>query len=298
MSLSDILCGVLMAFATLGMSGDKNSGPLVYAHRGARALAPENTLAAAKIAAQIGADGWEFDVRLTKDYEVILMHDDTLVRTTNAAKIFPDRAPWKVSDFTLDEVRMLDAGSWFIESDPFGTLSSGEVSPTQISQYQGEKIPTLREALALSQELGLLINIEIKPAFSNFVMTKQDEILVRKTVDLVYNLGLTSKVLISSFNARIVQYVKTLASDIKTALLVSQTSGYLVNILKDFQVDAINPDYRLFSDEELCDLRAKGFEIYIWTVNDILDLKRFAHNPCVTGVITDWPQRLLKLLRP
>lgn len=292
------LCSVLIAFFGLKMFDYNNLSALVYAHRGARSLAPENTLAAAKVAAQVGADGWEFDVRLTKDNEVILIHDDTLIRTTNVQKIFPDKVPWKVSDFTLAEVRMLDAGSWFVETDPFGTLASGEVLREQAAQYKGEKIPTLREALLLSQELGLLVNIEIKAAYSNFMMTKQDEVIVNKTVELIRGLDLTSRVLISSFNARIVQYVKKLAPDIKTALLISQTSGNVVSTLRELMVDAINPQYRLFSDEELCFLRTQGFEIYLWTINDVFDLQRYAHNPCVTGIITDWPQRISKLLRP
>lgn len=284
--------------ASLREPGPGLSFPLIYAHRGARSLAPENTLAAARMAAQLGAQGWEFDVRLTKDGELILIHDDTLARTTNAKNVFPDRAPWKVTDFAFAEIRTLDAGSWFVESDPFGTLRSGELTQEQAAGYRGERIPTLREALVLSLALGLLVNIEIKAAQSNSILTVLDEIAVRKTVDLVRELRLIDQVLISSFNPGVVRRVKELAPEIKTALLAGTTPRNVAWLARELGVDAINPDYHLFSDEELCALHAQGLEIYVWTVNEIPELERFLHNTCVTGIITDWPQRLLRPARP
>ena len=100
---------------------------LVIAHRGARSLAPENTLAAAQAALEMGADLWEFDIEVSRDGELVLLHDETLSRTTDAAARYPDRAPWRAADFTWEEIRALDAGSWFLREDPFGTLASGTV---------------------------------------------------------------------------------------------------------------------------------------------------------------------------
>ncbi|HFD40915.1 MAG TPA: glycerophosphodiester phosphodiesterase, partial [Anaerolineae bacterium] len=96
----------------------RNKVVVNIAHRGARSLAPENTLVAARKALAVGADLWETDVAVTADGELILFHDDSLVRTTDAERRFPDRAPWTFTTFSLAEIRSLDAGSWFVETDP------------------------------------------------------------------------------------------------------------------------------------------------------------------------------------
>ena len=88
--------------------------PLIaVAHRGASGHAPENTLAALNTAKRLGARTVEIDVQLTSDDEIVLMHDTTLERTTNATEVFPDRDSYEVGDFTLEEVEKLEAGSWF-----------------------------------------------------------------------------------------------------------------------------------------------------------------------------------------
>ncbi|GAA2933784.1 hypothetical protein GCM10011428_59180 [Streptomyces violaceus] len=87
--------------------------PLVIAHRGASAYAPENTLAAVDKAAELGIPWVENDVQQTRDGELVVVHDDNLRRTTDAEEVFPGRAPWKVKDFTAAEIARLDAGSWF-----------------------------------------------------------------------------------------------------------------------------------------------------------------------------------------
>jgi len=106
------------------------SSVLNIAHAGARSLAPENTIAAASKALEVGADMWELDVAVTRDGELILFHDDSLARTTDAVNRFPDRAPWTFTTFSLAEVRSLNAGSWFAETDPFGEIAR-EVLPKQ-----------------------------------------------------------------------------------------------------------------------------------------------------------------------
>ena len=87
--------------------------PLNIAHRGARSLAPENTLAAARKGLEVGADMWELDIQMTADGELIVIHDNTLKRTSNVREVFPKRKPWLVHEFTLDEIRLLDFGSWW-----------------------------------------------------------------------------------------------------------------------------------------------------------------------------------------
>ena len=135
---------------------------IVIAHRGARSLAPENTLVAARKAHEVGADMWETDVAVTADDYLILMHDDAMMRTTDVADKFPDRVPAPFSTYTLAEIRTLDTGSWFERDDPFDQVAAGAVPADELASYVGEKIPTLREAFELTLDLDWSLNLELK----------------------------------------------------------------------------------------------------------------------------------------
>lgn len=139
-----------------GRDGIKNP---VVAHRGAPRVAPEETLAAYRAAIAEGAAVLEGDVQLTKDGELVLVHDDTLDTTTDAEQVFPDRAPWTVGDFTLAEIKQLDAGSWVH------------------AKYAPEAIPTLAEVIGLGRgKVGF--NLEMKsPQNSPGVATELAELL-------------------------------------------------------------------------------------------------------------------------
>jgi glycerophosphoryl diester phosphodiesterase len=108
-----------------------NARKTVVAHRGASAYAPEHTLASYRLALAQGADYVEQDLAVTSDGVLICLHDETLERTTNVEHVFPDRRPWLANDFTLAEIKRLDAGSWF---DP---------------KFDDERIPTFQEAIDL-----------------------------------------------------------------------------------------------------------------------------------------------------
>jgi glycerophosphoryl diester phosphodiesterase len=116
----------------------------VVAHRGASGEAPENTVAAIREAARQEADWAEIDVVMSKDGVPVLLHDTTLSRTTDVEEKFPDRAPWSVEDFTVAELKQLDAGSWFDE------------------RFAGEPVPTFREALLAFEEYDIGLWLEIK----------------------------------------------------------------------------------------------------------------------------------------
>ena len=123
----------------------RSRGVVTIAHRGASSEAPENTLAAVRRAVQLGADMVEVDVQRTHDGVLVLMHDATLTRTTDAALVFPDRAPWSVADFSYADLRRLDAGGWMS------------------SRYAGEPVPTLLDVLRLLQgtRTGLLLEVKM-----------------------------------------------------------------------------------------------------------------------------------------
>lgn len=107
--------GLLLAASQTQAAGTHDA-PVVFAHRGASAYAPENTLAAVDAADDLGIDWVENDVQRTRDGVLVVMHDTNLKRTTDVEELFPERAPWAVKDFTAAEIARLDAGSWFERS--------------------------------------------------------------------------------------------------------------------------------------------------------------------------------------
>ena len=159
----------------------------VCAHRGARSLAPENTMPALRKALECGAHFWETDVQTTADGVLVLLHDDTLKKTTDVADrvAFKERAPWNVWEHSEAEVRGLDAGSWFAMRDPFGTVASGEVTSAECAAFQNVRIPLLREALDFVRENRFPVNLEIK----DHTGRPEEERLVAAVVDMLRSTG-------------------------------------------------------------------------------------------------------------
>ena len=189
----------------------------IIAHRGARSLAPENTLPAARKALEVGADGWELDVAMTQDGELVVLHDDTLERTSDAAQVFPTRSPWSVDAFSLAELRSLDFGTWFVAADPFQQIAAGNISTNEIESYRGVLIPTLREALVFTKDNQWWVNIEIKDASG----TPADAMIVERVTELVVEMGMEEQILISSFNHDYLRQVKALQPKLVTGALVN-----------------------------------------------------------------------------
>lgn len=275
--------------------GESMVSVLVIAHRGARSVAPENTLAAARRAAELGADGWELDVQLTKDGELILMHDEALTRTTNAREAFPNRAPWRVAEFTLEEIQALDAGSWFVREDPFGTIACGDVSAEEARAFLGERVPTLRQALLITAELGLFVNIELKGT-PLAPLSPAGKRMVEGVVALVRELGLVERTLVSSFDHERVRYLKQVAPEIPAALLTTVLPPGAVDYARSRGADAVNPRVDAYTASWGRQLQEAGLAVFVWTVNDPEDLARLVADPALTGIITDWPQRLRAVL--
>ncbi len=266
---------------------------LNIAHRGARSLAPENTLAAARAALAAGADMWELDVSLTADGVPVLLHDDTLERTSNVADVFPARQPWLVSQFTLAELRQLDFGSWFVEQDPFGQIAAGQVSPAACNTFRGEAIPTLREALEFTRQQQWQVNVEIKFPEQGPV----DDAVVGLVVAMIEELGLVEQVIISSFFHPYLARVKELNPALATAALVHLPPGDKpLDILTRLQAQAYHPGKRAIEPGDIASLRAQGFGVNIYTVNDEALMQTLIEAQA-SGIITDFPQRLAALLR-
>lgn len=171
---------------------------LTIAHRGASSLAPENTLSAARKALETGADMWELDIRMAAGGQLVILHDATLSRTTNIERIdrFRDRHPWPLHQFTLAELKALDAGSWFIADDPFKQIRKGRIAENDMQRFRGETIPMLSEALAFGKANHFPVNIEIKDLSD----CPDGEHVVEKLAGLIGEMAMTDQVLVSSFN--------------------------------------------------------------------------------------------------
>ena len=262
----------------------------ICAHRGARSIAPENTLLAMEQARCHGADLWETDVQMTADGELVLFHDTTLSRTTDIADRpeFSDRS-WNVTDFTAAELATLDAGSWFLQTDPFGTVSAGAIAAESVPEIKQQRIPLLRELLGNCRQYNFPLNLEIKDQTG----TTADTLIVGKVLDCLNRMKIDDLVLISSFNHDYLRQVKQLNSAIATAALVEdQHPPNLLAYLQDLHVDAYHPD-QLISDAELVkQLTAAGMRVNLWTVNEI-EQARYFSVAGATFICTDWPQRLV-----
>lgn len=237
--------------------------PTVFAHRGASAHTPENTLAAFQLALEHGADGIEFDVKLTSDGQVVVHHDASLERTTNGKG--------QLKDFTLAELKQLDAGSWFGE------------------QFRGERIPTLAE---IFETVGdkLFMNIEL----TNYA-TPFDK-LVDKVAELVERYHMHKRILYSSFLPHNLIRAGALTPGLPRGQLAlpgpagwwQRGWGGLLKLQADHPFSA---DVNAASVERS---HARGRRVYTWTVNQPEEMRRL-QSLGVDGIITDDPKLALSV---
>ena len=270
---------------------DASRNALVMAHRGFRGIAPENTLLAARKGFEAGAQWWELDVAATSDGVLVVIHDDNLARTTDAKAVFPIRSPWIVYDFSLEELRRLDAGSWYKDADPFGQVASGRVGAAELERFKGERIPTLRECLELTKAEGRKVNVEIKDATGRAC----DGWIVERTVDMVRELGMIDSVNISSFNHEYLRRVKKAEPRIETGALVDKRPPDLVALLRGLSARSYNPGIKYLDEATVREVRQAGFDVFVWTVNEKKDMERML-DWGATALITDFPDRALEVV--
>ncbi|MFZ5811011.1 MAG: glycerophosphodiester phosphodiesterase [Thermodesulfobacteriota bacterium] len=260
----------------------------VGAHRGARSLAPENTLAAIEKAHDLGAHFVEIDARLTADGHLVVFHDDTLRRTTNiAASLLAHRAGDHVDAFTLAELRSLDAGSWFAAKDPFKTIAAGDVLPADLPGFSGAPIPTLAEVLAVCRARDFPVNIEIK----NHSGRPGHDAIVAEVLSLVRRAETRDLVLLSSFNTHYLAQAAAIDPDIpRAALFEHRLPRDLRNRLRVLDAAACHPCHSIAPPAVVQSLLDAGLRVALWTVNDPAAARTC---PPAAGVITDVPQRFL-----
>lgn len=240
--------------------------PLIIGHRGSPVHAPENTLASFAVAAAQGADAIEFDVKLSADGEVIVLHDATVDRTTNGTG--------KANRMTLASLQELDAGSWFSE------------------RFAGERIPTLDSVCAAFGQ-RLYLNIELTNYTSPF------DPLVPKTVAIVRKHGLQDRVVFSSFFPWNLARARRLLPETPCALLIGpgrQGRWLIASALRSRRYWALHPHFSLVTPTLVQQAHAASARVHVWTVNEDDDLRRMAEWG-VDAVFTDDVARACRLLR-
>ncbi len=271
---------------------EPGSAPLVIAHRGFRSVAPENTLAAFAAAFDSGASWIELDVAASSDGELVVIHDDTLDRTTDARSRFPGRGSYAVYDWTLAELRELDSGSWFVELDPFGRIASGGVAQAALASFRGERMPTLRECLELARVRGGSVNVEIKDATGRAC----DAWIVERSLDLIRETGMADRVLVSSFNHGYLRRSRKAAPGVPIGALVEKTApADPVGMLRELGAYSYHPGLDILDRETARAVREAGFGLMVWTVNGTSDLERML-DWGATGVFTDFQDRAFDVL--
>ncbi|MEQ4209336.1 glycerophosphodiester phosphodiesterase family protein [Actinopolymorpha sp. B17G11] len=248
----------------------------VIAHRGSSGVAPENTLAAVRLAIAQKSDVIENDIQRTQDGALVIMHDTTLTRTTDVEQVFPDRAPWNVRDFTLAEIKQLDAGSWFAP------------------EFAGEQVPTLAEWVnAVGQQAGMLLEPK-SPELYPGIDTDLDKEL--RSLPAFNRALKADRVVVQCFNHSWLRTYKDLAPDVPVGLLYGNKPTETDIASAATWAQQVNPALGAIDLTTVEQVHAHGMEIHVWTVNAGQDMRR-AINWQVDGIITNYPQVLRDVLR-
>lgn len=237
--------------------------PLIIAHRGASAYAPENTLAAFKKAIELGADGIELDVHLSKDGEVVVIHDYSVDRTSNGKG--------QVAELSLKELKALDFGNWF----------SG--------QYRNENIPLLEEVLELLKGWNGLLNIEIK--HNRLEGCSQIE---EKVLKLLHTYGFLDKVIISSFDHYSLIKIKEIEPSIRICPLYTAALYKPWEYAASLNAFAIHPHYHTVTPDVVNQCHERGINVNVYTV-DLPQHIKLMMDAGVDGIITNVPDVAIQI---
>jgi glycerophosphoryl diester phosphodiesterase len=281
--LALVLIGIIMALmaqpvvAHQFFNGD-GGGVLVMAHRGGRALWPENTLYAFEHSLALGVDVLELDVHSTKDGTIVVMHDKTVDRTTDGTG--------EIQTYTLEGIQSLDAGyNWSDDDDvsfPYRGL--------------GIVVPTLEEVFKANSE-GVRMNIEIKQSEPSIVVP---------VCELIRDYGMTDRVLIASFNSDTIKAFRTSCPEVATTagegevkllygLSIPFLAGFYQPAAEAVQVPEYWGDIHVLTSRLVSAAHNRGMDVHVWTVNEADDMQRML-DLGVDGIITDHPDMLLTLV--
>lgn len=231
--------------------------PRLIAHRGAGRTAPENTLAAMRLGASCGFSMMEYDVKLSKDRIAILLHDDDLERTSNG------HGP--VAQFTLAELAQIDFGGWHGKA------------------YAGEPIATLHAVANFTRANDISSNIEIKPSVG---MDAETGMQVARLANRLWA-GAKLPPLLSSFSETALQAAKEEAPDLPRALLIEKElpQDWLERVQR-LACKGLNLNHRYTTRTIVEDIRAAGYTVVVWTVNELARARELLEWGC-EAVVTD-----------
>ncbi len=298
----------------LALLHSKRDHPVIVAHRGDSFRAPENTLEAARLGREAGAAAWELDVQLTRDGIPVILHDESLLRTTDVAARFAGdprgQGGFRVSDFDFDEVRSLDAGSWFVAADggprsarDFGTLD--RLDRCHAEHYASGRvvIPTLSEALIFTRDHDWLVNVEIK----SFPEQPRDS--VEPILNVIEETQAASRVLVSSFDHRDIAAANAPGREYALGILAMTPLHRIAEYTRDlvgadtvhFSTEVVGAEtiaYRhlcapqSLEGELVADLIRCAIPVMVYTVNDFRPggLAENLGSIGVSGFFTDDPE--------
>lgn len=249
-----------------------NAKPLVIAHRGGAGLWPENTLFALQEAVKLGSDLSEIDIHMTRDGVLVVIHDESVDRTTNSKGL--------VQDLTFAELKKLDAGyRW--------TNDEGRTYPFR---GQGIKIPSLNEIfIAFPKQV---ISIEIK---------QNDPPIIAALRALINQHKKNKQVLVSAFNSRTMKVVRRLCPDIATAGTQAEIERFSklskLFLTRPFMLPAValEAPYKMITEHFIKAAHKKNIRVDAWTVNETEEMERLLAFG-VDGILTDFPDRMLALV--
>ncbi|MBZ5538469.1 MAG: glycerophosphodiester phosphodiesterase [Acidobacteriia bacterium] len=246
---------------------------LIYAHRGGSWNAPENTMSAFRETVSLGGvDYLELDLHITRDGEIMVIHDDTVDRTTNGKG--------KVSEMTRAQIEQLDAGSWFNKKIP------ERARP----QFSRERVPTLRAVVDFAKSAPIKLYIEtktVKSARKDFEQ-KEEEVLDEEGVD--------SLVVVESFDVESLKRMKAINPNLKTALLVERLTDETILLAKQISASEIAPNHESVTGPLVRRAHEAGLKVTVWTVDDPTEIKRLQEAD-VDGIITNRPEVVKNLIQ-
>lgn len=228
---------------------------IIYGHRGASAHAPENTLEAFALSMEMGAEGFELDVHMSKDGELVVIHDETVDRTTDGTGF--------VRNLTLQQLKELDASA-FMEG------------------FKNCRIPTLREVFTLVQDTHHIVNVEIKTDECDYPGIEE------KCLALAKEMGVEERVIYSSFNHHTLIKMRQLKPDVKLGMLFGDIMVKPWEYANQLNVEYLHPmKMNIYVPDFAKDATEAGYGINMWTINDEETI-----NYCLeqgVGIITNYP---------
>ncbi|MDD3242787.1 MAG: glycerophosphodiester phosphodiesterase [Eubacteriales bacterium] len=227
-----------------------------FAHRGVSSKAPENTMPAFELAVAHHVHGIELDVHLSKEGELVVIHDESTLRTTGK--------DYAIGKLFMDEIKALDAGSWFAP------------------EFAGTRIPTLEEVLILLENTDLTLNIELKNSYVDYPQLEQ------KTLEALKKHHMVERAVISSFNHLSLKRMHLLCPQLECAPLYDACLYNTAEYTLSFGARAIHPHWRTLDTDELSPVFAEGITIRPWTVNTAAAAQAMIDKG-ITEIITNYP---------